>query len=90
MPSPSLAQVREQAVAVRHSVRDARVIGIRADAWAGPDVVAVDGLSFRVAFCPSPPHVREEVLEDCGHMLHHDQPARLARSIEAFLAEGSA
>ena len=36
------------------------------------------------------PDVREEVLEDCGHMLHHDQPARLARSIEAFLAEGSA
>ena len=34
--------------------------------------------------------LREEVLEDCGHMLHHDQPARLARSIEAFLAEGAA
>ena len=30
--------------------------------------------------------LRELVLEDCGHMLHHDQPARLAAAIEAFLA----
>ncbi|HMM55387.1 MAG TPA: alpha/beta hydrolase [Candidatus Desulfobacillus sp.] len=29
--------------------------------------------------------VREVVLEDCGHMLHHDQPRALARAIEAFL-----
>ena len=28
---------------------------------------------------------REEVLEDCGHMMHHDQPQRLARLIEDFL-----
>ncbi len=30
---------------------------------------------------------REVVLEDSGHMLHHDQPQRLAAVIEAFLAE---
>ena len=30
---------------------------------------------------------REVVLEDCGHMLHHDQPERLATVIERFLAE---
>jgi pimeloyl-ACP methyl ester carboxylesterase len=28
---------------------------------------------------------REVVLDDCGHMMHHDQPQRLARIIEDFL-----
>jgi pimeloyl-ACP methyl ester carboxylesterase len=28
---------------------------------------------------------REAVLDDCGHMMHHDQPQRLARIIEDFL-----
>ena len=31
------------------------------------------------------PNVLRVVLPDCGHMLHHDQPARLARELEAFL-----
>ncbi len=31
--------------------------------------------------------LREAVLDDSGHMLHHDQPQRLAAVIEAFLAE---
>ncbi|MEY8875247.1 MAG: alpha/beta fold hydrolase [Leptothrix sp. (in: b-proteobacteria)] len=30
--------------------------------------------------------LQREVLDDCGHMLHHDQPQRLAQRIEAFLA----
>ncbi|HSO06368.1 MAG TPA: alpha/beta hydrolase [Pelomicrobium sp.] len=29
--------------------------------------------------------LREEVLADAGHMLHHDQPLRLAQAIERFL-----
>jgi pimeloyl-ACP methyl ester carboxylesterase len=33
---------------------------------------------------------REIVLEDCGHMMHHDQPARLAAAIEQFLAPAAA
>lgn len=33
---------------------------------------------------------REVVLEDCGHMMHHDQPQRLAAIIEQFLAPASA
>jgi hypothetical protein len=61
--SPSLAQVREQTVAVRQRVKDARVIGIRADAWAGPDAIEVDRVRFRIAFCESPLHVREELLD---------------------------
>ena len=29
---------------------------------------------------------REVEIEDCGHMMHHDQPERLAAVIEEFLA----
>ena len=29
---------------------------------------------------------REIELQDCGHMMHHDQPVKLAAIIEAFLA----
>ena len=32
------------------------------------------------------PHVERLLLEDCGHMLHHDQPAALAARLQAFLA----
>ncbi len=32
------------------------------------------------------PQVRSEWIDDCGHMLHHDQPQRLAELIEDFLA----
>ena len=32
----------------------------------------------------------EVVLEDCGHMMHHDQPARLAVIIERFLGPQTA
>jgi pimeloyl-ACP methyl ester carboxylesterase len=30
----------------------------------------------------------ETLLEDCGHMMHHDQPEKLAAIIEAFLLRG--
>jgi len=29
--------------------------------------------------------VRSTTVADCGHMLHHDQPERVARLIENFL-----
>jgi pimeloyl-ACP methyl ester carboxylesterase len=32
--------------------------------------------------------LHEAWLEECGHMMHHDQPQRLARLIESFLASG--
>ena len=32
------------------------------------------------------PHLREAVIDDAGHMIHHDQPEALARLIEDFLA----
>jgi pimeloyl-ACP methyl ester carboxylesterase len=31
-------------------------------------------------------HFHEVTLDDCGHMMHHDQPARLAAVIEDFIA----
>jgi pimeloyl-ACP methyl ester carboxylesterase len=31
------------------------------------------------------PDLREIALDDCGHMIHHDKPERLARVIEDFL-----
>lgn len=34
------------------------------------------------------PDVRRVVVEEAGHMLHHDQPATVARLIEDFLAHG--
>lgn len=30
-------------------------------------------------------HLREAWLDDCGHMMHHDQPKKLAHLIESFL-----
>ena len=32
------------------------------------------------------PNVKAVRMDDCGHMLHHDQPAQLARLIEDFVA----
>jgi len=32
------------------------------------------------------PHVERLVLDDCGHMLHHDQPAAVAARLQSFLA----
>jgi hypothetical protein len=61
--APTPAQVREQVAAVRQKVRDARVIGIRADDWTGPEAIEVDGARFRVAMCRSPLEVREELIE---------------------------
>ena len=31
------------------------------------------------------PTLRREVIQDAGHMLHHDQPEALAAVIESFL-----
>jgi pimeloyl-ACP methyl ester carboxylesterase len=33
------------------------------------------------------PQLRQAIVQDAGHMLHHDQPQALARLIEDFLAE---
>jgi pimeloyl-ACP methyl ester carboxylesterase len=40
------------------------------------------GVRSRIAHVP---HARLAVVEDAGHMLHHDQPQAVAREVEAFL-----
>ena len=35
----------------------------------------------------SVPQLQQALIQDAGHMLHHDQPEQLARLIESFLAE---
>jgi pimeloyl-ACP methyl ester carboxylesterase len=34
----------------------------------------------------SVPHLQQALIQDAGHMLHHDQPGQLAQEIEKFLA----
>jgi pimeloyl-ACP methyl ester carboxylesterase len=43
-----------------------------------PDILAARKACFR--------RLTECVVDDSGHMLHHDQPVRLAETVEAFLA----
>lgn len=46
-----------------------------------PEELAQRKAAFRTA--------KDVTLDDCGHMLHHDQPQRLARLIEDFLSDAS-
>src|SRR4030095_5595041 len=48
--------------------------------WTGKYTLAEDHERLR-----SVPNVRTAVVEDAGHMLHHDQPEQLAGLIEEFL-----
>lgn len=48
---------------------------------AGPDARA--RFQTRLAQVPT---LQQVLLDDCGHMLHHDQPEALAQHIDAFLA----
>ena len=47
------------------------------------DKYTLDEFKQRIA---SVPNLRHAVIEDAGHMLHHDQPEKLAHLIEEFLA----
>jgi pimeloyl-ACP methyl ester carboxylesterase len=52
--------------------------------WMGPKPAARVEIDRRLGHLAD---VRCEMMADAGHMLHHDQPAELARMIEQFLAE---
>ncbi len=52
--------------------------------WMGPKEEARVEIDRRIAFIPK---VRTEMVLDAGHMLHHDQPEKLAEMVEAFLSE---
>jgi pimeloyl-ACP methyl ester carboxylesterase len=63
----------------------APVLWVRGDATSAPGWRGDDLSQFeerKGAFAK----LREVTLADCGHMLHHDQPRRLALEIEKFLA----
>ncbi|MFZ6721161.1 alpha/beta fold hydrolase [Undibacterium sp. Ji49W] len=51
--------------------------------WMGPKEEARIEIDRRLAHIP---HLQKEMIFDAGHMLHHDQPEKLAELIEAFLA----
>jgi pimeloyl-ACP methyl ester carboxylesterase len=51
--------------------------------WMGPQEEMRAEIDRRLAHMAS---VEPHIVQDAGHMVHHDQPAELARLIEAFLA----
>ena len=51
--------------------------------WMGPQEEMRAEVDRRLAYMAS---VEPHIVQDAGHMVHHDQPAELARLIEAFLA----
>lgn len=51
--------------------------------WMGPKDQARIEIDRRIAFIPS---VKTVMLADAGHMLHHDQPEKLAQVLEDFLS----
>jgi pimeloyl-ACP methyl ester carboxylesterase len=86
MPGPLLYQVEEVLACWRRIT--APVLWVEADdtnmwQWMGPKEQARIEIDRRLACIKD---VRCEMMADAGHMLHHDQPAALARLVEAFLA----
>jgi pimeloyl-ACP methyl ester carboxylesterase len=54
--------------------------------WMGPKEQARLEIDRRISHIPD---VRCELIADAGHMLHHDQPEKLAQLIEQFLHHGA-
>jgi len=50
--------------------------------WMGPKPQARIEIDRRLDHLAD---LRREMLQDAGHMLHHDQPQALARLVEDFL-----
>lgn len=59
---------------------------IDSDIWRffGPTSLKREEIDRRIACIPK---TQVEMIADAGHMLHHDQPERLAQLIEAFLQQ---
>jgi pimeloyl-ACP methyl ester carboxylesterase len=85
-PSPVLYRVEE--VMACWSAISAPVLWVEAAdtnmwQWMGPRPEARIEIDRRLAHIQ---RVRTEMMADAGHMLHHDQPERLARLVETFLS----
>ena len=85
-PNPILYQV-DEAVALWGRIQ-APLLWVEGDGreseawWRGR--YSLDEFHQRLSVVPQ---ARRETLADCGHMLHHDQPAALARLLAGFLGE---
>ncbi|WP_308925048.1 alpha/beta hydrolase [Janthinobacterium sp. J1-1] len=84
--NPMLYQVEEVMACWRRIT--APVLWVEADdtnmwQWMGPKEEARIEIDRRLGFLKD---VRCKLMEDAGHMLHHDQPRALARMVEEFLA----
>jgi len=87
-PSPLLYQVEE--VLACWTRITAPVLWVEADdtnmwQWMGPKPEARIEIDRRLGHLAQ---VSARMMQDAGHMLHHDQPEALARMLEEFLAEG--
>lgn len=83
--SPILYRLEE--VLACWKVITAPVLWVEADdteawRWMGPKEKARGEIDRRITFIPN---VKTAVINDAGHMLHHDQPEALAALIEQFL-----
>ncbi len=81
--NPVLSRVEELLACWRHITAPA--LWVCGDASGAPGWRSDDASQFaerKAAFAD----LREVALAGCGHMLHHDQPARLAATIEDFLS----
>lgn len=88
--SPVLYRV-EEALACWQAIT-APVLWVEADdteawRWMGPKETARIEIDRRIGFIPN---VSTAMINDAGHMLHHDQPEVLAALIEGFLQGGDA
>jgi pimeloyl-ACP methyl ester carboxylesterase len=82
--NPVLSRIEELLACWRRVT--APVLWVRGDASSAPGWRSDDTSQFeerKSAFAD----LREITIEDCGHMLHHDQPAQIAAVIEDFLAQ---
>jgi len=86
MSTPLLYRV-EEVLACWQAIA-APVLWVEADdteawRWLGPKETARLEIDRRIRFIPD---VTTAVINDAGHMLHHDQPQALAELIESFLS----
>ncbi len=80
--NPVLSRIEELLACWRRTT--APVLWLRGDASSAPGWRSDDTSQFderKAAFT----HLTESVIADCGHMLHHDQPQKMASAIEDFL-----
>ena len=84
--NPQLFRVDEMLALYAHIAAPTLMVEARDDSLAGwwQGRFTRDEFHERLKAVPT---LRREVIQDAGHMLHHDQPEALARQLAVFLAE---